>query len=47
LGEFWRSVDLRGRLAINDPNQLGQAATAAPQTKTQIPRIVKDTFAFP
>jgi len=46
LREFWRSVGLCRRFAINDPNQLGPAATAAAQAKTKIPIIVKDTFAF-
>jgi hypothetical protein len=47
LREFWGSVGLSRRFAINDPNQLGPTGTAAAQAKTKIQIIVKDTFAFP
>jgi hypothetical protein len=47
LREFWRSVGLCRRLAINDPNQLRPSGDWAAQAKTKIPIIVKGTFAFP
>jgi len=46
LREFWRSVGLSRRFAINDPNQLGPTGTAAAQAKTKIPINVKDTSPF-